>query len=68
MYDFYSEYDIYQFTEDNDTLIARSYTDTKSEVYFLQIKRSGTPMLFNETNIDSSMFTKAIEHLKSEGK
>lgn len=68
LYGFYYEYDIYRFTEDNVTLIARSYIDTKSEVHFLRIERSGGTCLLSNTDRDSPICLKAIEHLKKEGK
>jgi hypothetical protein len=67
-YGYYYEYDDYEFVEDQLSLIARSYADEPQEASFRAIVENGERKLLSDTELSSSIFRDAVEHLKSEGK
>jgi hypothetical protein len=68
MYDYYYEYDIYRFTEDSVSFIARSYTDEPDEAHFLKVETNGVHRLLNHADLKHPLLLSALSHLRNEGK
>jgi hypothetical protein len=66
--DYYYEYDLYELSEENSALVARSYIDTPTEVHFLRIVSGPTWEGFSKKHRRLPLFDKAVEFLRREGK
>jgi hypothetical protein len=67
-YDWYYEYDIYRFTQDDRTLVARSYKDTIEEAHFLRLEVQAKSVEITAKNMSEPLFKQALLHLRSIGK
>lgn len=62
------EYDIFQFTDGERVLVARSYTDTSSEAHFLRIEVPGKDDESPADHLNDPLLKEAARHLRSLGK
>lgn len=67
-YDYYYEYDLYRFSDGENALIARSYTDTGDEAHFLSIELRGDARRLLEADLKMPLFADAAAHLRAAGK
>jgi hypothetical protein len=68
MYSYYYEYDLYRFTDGNECLIARSYTDSPTEAHFLALEVSTERRGLQRSDLSKPIFRAAVGHFQSEGK
>jgi hypothetical protein len=70
MYEYYYEYDIYEFTEENVSFIVRAYVDEPGDAHFLKMKGDGDQdwRIMTERDKDGSLFNQAVEYLRNIGK
>lgn len=66
MYEYYYDYYIYEFTEGNLKLIARSY-ENEPEAQFLGLEKDGEKAFLSKSILNEPLLQQAIEHLKKEG-
>lgn len=67
-YDWYYEYDIFRFSIDRATLVARSYVDENTEAHFLRIEIDGKSRPLTLGDLQSDLATDAIRHLRNSSK
>ena len=68
MYDYFYEYDIYEFSDGRESLIARSYTDTPLQAHFLRIANNGKGRRLCRKDLAGKLFHDAIAYLRQKGK
>lgn len=68
VYDYHYEYDIYCFTDDTLSLIARSYIDEPDEAHFLSVQTHGHWRNLVDADWAHHLFHQALSYLRSEGK
>lgn len=70
MYDYYYEYDIYEFCENDLSYIARSYIDEPLEVHFLKKKSKNDSdwQILEKTDLKNSLFKNAVAYFRKNGK
>jgi hypothetical protein len=66
MYEYYYEYHIYEFTEGNLKLVARSYIN-ESEAHFLGLEAEGKKGFLSKSFLSNPLLQQAVEYLKKEG-
>ena len=67
-YEYYYEYDIYFFTDNKQTVNARSYVDEVTQAQFLRLDTGGAERLLETTDFQSDLVKTAAEYLRSIGK
>jgi|SRR3989339_287733 len=68
-YDYYYEYDIYEISDKNTKLMARSYIDEPEKVHFLSIQENKSKKrLLNKKDLKSLLIKEAIKYFVSNGK
>ena len=65
-YDFQYEYDLYEFTENDQKVVARSYTEEVNEAHLIRLERDGEYIPCHQV-INDDLVLKAVAHLRSEG-
>ncbi|NIF78143.1 hypothetical protein F3J20_12205 [Paraburkholderia sp. Cy-641] len=70
MYDYYYEYDIYEFIDENVHYIARAYVDEPFNAHFLKMKSEGEDLwrIIEEQDMNNPLFRNAVAFLKEKGK
>ncbi|WP_061539484.1 hypothetical protein [Collimonas fungivorans] len=76
MYDYYYEYDIYEFSENGLSYIARSYSDAPLDAHILKKKNDKRWRIFGkakykilgQADFKNALFIKAVAHLRTQGK
>ena len=66
LYDYYYEYDIYRFIENDIAFIVRRYTDEENNAHFLRKEIQGKRQHLKPEDLNNSLFKEAVNHLKSE--
>ena len=66
--DFFYEYDLLVFGDGEQTLVARSYSDTPSEVHFLRIEVRSRARALRQSDFRDALTAEAIRHLRTLGK
>ncbi|WP_085906335.1 hypothetical protein [Kiloniella majae] len=66
--DYFYAYEIYKFTIDGQTLVARSYCTEPKEAHFLRIERNKKSLSLTTQDLESNLMHQAKEHLKNLGK
>ncbi len=68
LYDYYYEYDLYRFSEQDLTLVARSYVDEPDAAHLLSIEEAGVGRVLARDDLRRALTRRAIDHLRSLGK
>jgi hypothetical protein len=67
-YEYYYEYDMYEFKEEDTLYRVRSYVDTPEEAHFLRKDVNGTRKSLTTSDFNTPFFKSTILYLKAEGK
>lgn len=65
---YYYEYDIYRFTLDGTSLVARSYSDTPDMAAFLSCEENETTRMLDGPDLNSPLLAEAARFLRARGK
>jgi len=65
-YDFQYEYHLYEFSENGQKLIARSYLDETQEAHLIRLERDGDYIPCHQV-LNDDLVIKAVEHLRGDG-
>lgn len=64
--DFQYEYHLYEFTENDQTLVARSYLDEIQEAHLIRLERDGEYIPCHQV-LHDDLVIKAVAHLRNDG-
>ncbi|WNF48366.1 hypothetical protein RHP75_08120 [Pseudomonas sp. SG20056] len=67
-YDWYYEYYLYSFVDGDTELVARSYTTDQDKAQIISIKRNGIRASLTSKDMQLSIVSEAVQHLRSAGK
>jgi len=67
-YDWYYEYDLYSFVDGATELVARSYSTDQEKAQVISINRNGVRASLSSKDMQLSIFSEAVKHLRSAGK
>ncbi|NGN40696.1 hypothetical protein G6N74_06440 [Mesorhizobium sp. CGMCC 1.15528] len=67
-YDYFYEYDIYRFSNEQSAFVARSYVDTPAEVHFLKCGLGSEERLLTTRDLREPLFVEAFGYLRNLGK
>lgn len=67
LHDYYYEYDIYAFSEDGVSYVARRYTDEPEIAHFLKMRTGQDWRLLEASDFNTAMFAEATACLRQEG-
>jgi hypothetical protein len=62
------EYDLYRFSDDNITLVARGYSHAPTEAHFLRIETGSSSAGITSADLTRPLLKEAVLHLRSIGK
>jgi len=66
MYEYYYDYHLYEFSQDDFKLTARRYTN-ESEAHFLGLVSAGEKAFLSKSILNKPLLHLAMEYLKNEG-
>lgn len=67
-YEYYYEYDILVFSENESSLVARSYIDKPNEAHFLRVEVEDERRALTENDMKSTLLAESVAYLREHGK
>lgn len=67
-YDYYYEFEIFEFEEHGEKIVARSYADAPAEAYFIRIESKGKARTLVSDDLKTALFKGATRYLEEQGK